>query len=183
MSVIEQSHVIPTGTWSADPSHSQIEFEVRYMGLTTIRGWAAIDSATLNVNGGQPKLDGVVKTANLTTLEEKRDGHLASPDFFDIERYPEISFSSTDVEVEDAGNVNVTGELTIKGVTKPVVLSGRVTGTGEDPWGNTRVGVDLGATVNRKDFGVSWNAPLPGGGFLLNDDVKLNARFSFLKQS
>jgi polyisoprenoid-binding protein YceI len=183
MSVIEQTAVVPAGTYAADPSHSSVEFAIRHMGLATVRGRAASVTATLDATGAAPVVQGTVDATSLTTYDEQRDGHLASPEFFDTARFPSIEFRSTDVSVESDGAAQVTGNLTIKGVTKPVELTGRVTGHGQDPWGNERVGLDLEATLDRTEFGILWNAPLPGGGLLLADDVRLTASLSFVKQA
>ena len=118
----------------------------------------------------------------LTTFDETRDGHLQSPDFFDTQRYPELRFESTSVE-QDGDEVVVQGELTIKGVTRPVELRGSVRGPEQDPWGNERIGLRIGTVVDRTAFGLNWNAPLPGGGFLLPNDVVLTATFAAIRKS
>jgi polyisoprenoid-binding protein YceI len=183
MSVLEATNVIPAGTYAADPSHSSVEFGVRHMGLATVRGRAASVTATLDASGDEPVLEGTIDATSLTTHDEQRDGHLASPEFFDTARYPQMRFRSTGFEAAEDGSLLLSGELTIKGTTKPVELRATVTGSGQDPWGNERVGLDVEGTINRHDFGVSWNAPLPAGGFLLADDVRLFASFSFVKQA
>jgi polyisoprenoid-binding protein YceI len=182
MSVVEQQTVIPAGAYAADPTHSSVEFSIRHMGLASVRGRATDFSATLDASGETtPVLEGTIETAGITTHDEQRDGHLGSPDFFDAERHPRISFRSTALELEgDRGTL--TGELTIKGTSKPVQLAVVVTGAGEDPWGNQRVGIDLDGVIDRREFGIDWNAPLPGGGLLLDDDVRLTASFSLVKQ-
>ena len=183
MSVVEATNVIPAGTYAADPSHSSVEFGVRHMGLATIRGRAASVTATLDATGDAPVLEGTIDATSLTTHDEQRDGHLTSPEFFDTARYPQMEFRSTGFETAEDGSLLLAGELTIKGTTKPVELRATVTGSGQDPWGNERVGLDVEGTINRHDFGVSWNAPLPAGGFLLADDVRLFGSFSFVKQA
>jgi polyisoprenoid-binding protein YceI len=181
MSILAETSaaVIPTGTWAIDPAHSTVEFTIKHLGLATVKGRAVEVSGTIE-GGKQPSIAGTVAVASITTHDETRDGHLKSPDFFDVERYPELRFSSTSIESYGEDLV-VEGELTIKGVTKPVELRGTFVGVGTDPWGNERIGVDLAGTIDRSDFGVSWNAPLPGGGFLLPDDVALAASFSAVK--
>jgi polyisoprenoid-binding protein YceI len=170
--------VIPTGTWSIDPVHSTVEFTIKHLGLATVKGRAINVSGTIE-GGDQPSIEGTVEVASITTHDETRDGHLQSPDFFDAARYPELRFESTSVRLEN--DLVVEGELTIKGVTKPVELRGTFVGVGTDPWGNERIGIDLAGTIDRTEFGVSWNAPLPGGGFLLPDNVALVASFSAVK--
>ena len=181
MSILTQTPtgVIPSGTWAIDPSHSTIEFTVKHLGLATVRG-RALDVTGTIVGGDDPSIEGSVRVAGITTFDETRDGHLQSPDFFDGARHPELLFRSRSVELH-GDELVVEGDLTIKGVTKPVELRGTFIGTGTDPWGNERIGVDLAGTVDRTEFGVSWNAPLPGGGFLLPNDVTLAASFSAVK--
>lgn len=171
--------VIPAGTWSIDPSHSSVEFVIKHMGLATVKGRATGVAGTIT-GGSKPSLEGTVAVGGLTTFDENRDAHLQSPDFFDADRYPELRFASTEVAL-DGGTLVVTGDLTIKGVTKPVVLTGTFAGTGVDPWGNERIGLDLSGTIDRTEFGVSWNAPLPGGDLLLPNDVQLAASFSAVR--
>jgi polyisoprenoid-binding protein YceI len=171
--------VVPEGTWTIDPAHSTVEFAVRYLGIVTVKGRATEIAGTIT-GGATPTIEGVVPVASLTTFDDTRDGHLLSPDFFDAERYPELRFASGDV-AGTADELTVDGELTIKGVTKPVRLTGAFSGHATDPWGNERIGIDLAGSIDRNDFGVSWNAPLPGGGFLLHDRVALSASFSAVK--
>lgn len=168
--------VIPSGTWTIDPSWSSLEFEVRKLGLVTIKGRVPGFSGT--ISGGElATVEGVVDARTFTTFEENRDAHLQSPEFFDTERYPELRFTSTSVATAD-GELVVTGDLTIKDVTRPIELRGTLSGPESDPWGNDRIGLELEATVDRTAFGLEWNAPLPGGGFLLPNDVVLKANFA-----
>ncbi|MBM2823330.1 MAG: polyisoprenoid-binding protein [Thermoleophilia bacterium] len=171
--------VIPAGTWSIDPAHSAVEFHIKHLGLATVKGRAPVVSGAIG-GGEEPSIQGTVAVASITTFDENRDGHLQSPEFFDVERYPELSFESTEIEFR-GDDLRVEGELTIKGITKPVTLRGTFVGSGVDPWGNDRVGIDLEGTIDRTDWGLNWNAPLPGGGFLLPNDVKLTATFSAVK--
>jgi polyisoprenoid-binding protein YceI len=173
--------VIPAGTWSIDPTHSSLEFAVKHLGITTVKGRAAGFTGSI-VGGRQPSIDGSVPVASLTTYDETRDGHLQSPDFFDAERHPELRFASTSVE-QEGDEVVVTGDLTIKGVTRPVELRGGFSGPATDPWGNERIGLDLEGTIDRTTYGITFNAPLPAGGFLLADDVRLEASFSAVRQA
>lgn len=174
-----QTTLIPTGTWSIDPAHSSVEFQVKHLGIATVKGHAPVVRGTI-VGGARPSLEGTVDVTSLTTFDETRDGHLRSPDFFDAERHPELRYESTEVELRDHDLV-VSGELTIKGVTRPVELRGSFAGSGVDPWGNERIGLELEGVIDRNEWGVSWNAPLPGGGLLLPDTVKLAASFSAVK--
>jgi polyisoprenoid-binding protein YceI len=173
--------VVPAGEWHLDPVWSSLEFEVKKLGLMTIKG--RVPGFTGTIRGGKsPSIEGVVDATSITTFDETRDGHLQSPDFFDATRYPELRFESTSISSRDDGLV-VEGDLTIKGVTKPVVLTGTFVGEAADPWGNERIGLELETTVDRTDFGLTWNAPLPGGGFLLPNEVVLKAIFAAVKAS
>jgi len=171
--------LIPTGTWSIDPVWSSLEFEVKKLGLMTVKGRVPGFSGTIE-GGDTPSITGTADASTITTFDETRDGHVQSPEFFDTERYPELRFESTAVEVTDDELV-VQGDLTIKGITRPVTLDGRFVGAGVDPYGNDRIGVQLEGTVDRTDFGLNWNAPLPGGGFLLPNEVVLKANFAAVK--
>lgn len=173
------ARVIPNGTWEIDPAHSSVEFEVRHLGLATVKGRAPVVAGSID-GGNEPSLRGTVDVSSITTFDETRDGHLQSPDFFDVARYPELRFESTSVRAEGRTVIAV-GDLTIKGVTKPVTLRGTFVGAGADPWGNERIGLDLQTTIDRTQWGVNWNAPLPGGGFMLPNEVKLTASFSAVK--
>jgi len=181
MSILAETSatVIPAGTWSIDPAHSAVEFHIKHLGLTTVKGRAPVVSGAVE-GGAEPSIYGTVAVASITTFDENRDGHLQSPEFFDTERYPELSFRST--EIDFAGDdLLVEGDLTVKGITRPVTLRGVFAGSGADPWGNDRIGIELEATVDRTDWELNWNAPLPGGGFLLPNDVKLTATFSAVR--
>jgi len=169
--------VIPTGTWSIDPSWSSLEFEVRKLGLVTIKGRVPGFSGTIHGGEAGAAVEGVVDTTSMTTFDADRDAHLQSPEFFDAARFPELRFASTSVS-RDGDEIVVAGDLTIKDVTRPVELRGGLTGPESDPWGNERIGLDLETTIDRTDFGLRWNAPLPGGGFLLPNDVVLRAAFA-----
>jgi len=181
MSILAEASatVIPTGTWSIDPAHSAVEFHVKHLGLATVKGRARVVSGTI-VGGETSSIEGTVDVSSITTFDENRDGHLQSPEFFDVARYPELVFTSLRIAAE-GDSLRVDGDLTIRGITKPVTLEGTVVGTGSDPWGNERLGVDLEAVVDRTSWGLDWNAPLPGGGFLLPDRVKLTATFSAVR--
>ncbi len=171
--------VIPTGTWSIDPVWSALEFEIKKLGLVTLKGRVPGFSGTIE-GGETPSITGTVDASTITTFDEARDGHVQSPDFFDTERYPELQFESTAVVTKGAELI-VEGDLTIKGVTKPVELRGSFVGAGVDPYGNDRIGIELAGTVDRTEFGLNWNAPLPGGDFLLPNDVVLRANFAAVK--
>jgi polyisoprenoid-binding protein YceI len=174
-STVQETTTIPAGAYVADPSHSTVEFAARHMGISTVRGRFTKFEATLE-GGDQPVVRGKIDMTSATTFDETRDVHLTSPEFFDAERYPHTTF-----EGRLEGD-RLVGEITLKGVTKPMEFRAKVTGPNTDPWGNERVGIDLEGELNRHDFGVSWNAPLPGGAFMLGDNVQLMASLSFVKQ-
>ena len=167
--------LIPAGTWKADAGHSVVEFRVKHMGFTTIRGEFLDFDATV-VGGAEPEIAGAIRVGSVETHDEARDNHIKSPDFFDPERHPEATVVATHI-----GEGTLTADVTLRGVTKPVEFTYAVYGPSADPWGNERIGLDLSGQINRQDFGVAWNAPLPGGGFLVDDAVKLDASFSLIK--
>jgi polyisoprenoid-binding protein YceI len=181
MSILAEksASVIPAGTWKIDPVWSALGFEVKKIGLAVIKGRALSFEGTVT-GGEEPAIEGSADVSSLTTFDETRDGHLQSPDFFDGERYRKIEFRSTSVE-QHGGDLVVHGELTIKGTSKPVELRGDFAGTGVDPMGNERIVLELSGTIDRTDFGIDWNAPLPGGGLLLPNDVTLTASFAAVK--
>jgi polyisoprenoid-binding protein YceI len=169
MSTLDTTTVAPAGTWSADPVHSNVSFEIAYAGTNTFRGGFRDYAVTLE----DGVLAGSAQVASVDVKDEQLNGHLQTPDFFDAERFPEISFRTSDLE---------RGELTIKGVTRPVVISASVSEPNVDPFGRERVGITLEATVDRNAFGVSWNAPNQGGGNYLGDDVTIKAELALVKQ-
>ena len=176
MSTTEQTTTIPTGTWTLDPVHSSIGFAVPYSGIGTFRGTFEDFDATL-VDG---TLEGVAKVASVKVDDENLAGHLQSPDFFDAEQHPELRFVARTIE-RDGDRVSIDGDLTLRGVTKPVEISGTVTGPLENAYGQQRTGFDLEATVNRHDYGISWNLELPGGGQALGDDVVISANLALVQ--
>jgi polyisoprenoid-binding protein YceI len=178
MSTIQEATtVIPTGTYQVDPAHSSAEFAATHMGISTIHGHFLKFEATLE-GGDQPHITGTIETGSATTHDEQRDGHLKTPDFFDTERYPTATFNGSLVAPD-----RLEGELTLKGVTKPIEMAATITGPASDPWGNDRVGIDLKGTVNRNDFGIDFNMDLPSGDKLLENTVTLVASLSFVKQA
>jgi polyisoprenoid-binding protein YceI len=159
----------PAGTWSMDPVHSSVSFEIAYAGVSTFRGTFRDVSATL----ADGTLQGSAEVGSVDVKDEQLNGHLQSPDFFDAERFPEITFRTSDFE---------RGELTIKGVTRTVELSSSISEPNVDPFGREKVGITLETTIDRNDFGVSWNAPNQGGGNYLGDDVRITAELALVKQ-
>jgi polyisoprenoid-binding protein YceI len=181
MSVIESTkQFAPAGTWVADPVHSNVSFEIGYSGVNTFRGGFTDFQATL-VGGETPSLEGSAKVASVDVKDEQLNGHLQTPDFFDAERHNEISFKATELRRSEDGTVTGSGELTIKGVTAPVQLTGKISQPATDPFGRERVGLALEAEIDRTKYGVSWNAPNQSGGDYLANNVKLIAELAFVK--
>src|SRR6266576_5566625 len=172
--------VAPTGTWNLDPVHSRVDFEVRYL-AGTFKGEFREIGAELTVDGARASLVGTAKVASVDVKDENLSAHLQSPDFFDAERHPELRFAALDIRLDGDGKVSVDGELTIKGVTKPVLVTGTVTAPIADPYGNDRIGLNLTTGVDRTDFGVDWNNPLPSGEPALANDVTILAELQFVK--
>lgn len=173
-----------TGTYALDPSHSSIGFVARHAMVTKVRG------AFNEFEGGATVAEDIsastaqvtIQAASVDTRSEQRDGHLVSPDFFDVETYPTISFTSTKVE-PSGDTLSVTGDLTIKDVTAPVTVDFEFTGAAQDPFGNDRIGFEGSVVVNRKDFGLVWNAALETGGVLVSEKVTLEFDLSLIKQA
>jgi polyisoprenoid-binding protein YceI len=165
-----------TGRYSIDPSHSRVGFVARHAMVTKVRGSFNEFEGSGYFDAENPaasRLELTIQAASIDTRNADRDAHLRSNDFFDMENHPEIRFVSTAVEQLDADSYRVTGDLTIKGITKPVTVDFEYTGTAVDPYGNQRVGLEGSTTVNRKDWGVSWNAALDAGGVLVGEKVVL----------
>jgi polyisoprenoid-binding protein YceI len=163
------------GDYTIDPSHSRLGFVARHAMVTKVRGQFGEFSGTARIDTATPgasKVDLAIKTASVSTGSPDRDGHLVSADFFDVETFPEITFTSTDV-TRDGSGWSITGDLTIKSTTKPVTIVFEETGSARDPFGNLRVGFEGAVTVLRKDWGLTWNAALETGGVLVSDKIKL----------
>ena len=164
---------LPAGTWKVDPTHSSATFAVKHMAVGTFRGgFENLDAALVVSDDGAATLQGTVRADSITVKDENLRAHLGSPDFFDIERHPELSFRSDSLQPTDDGLL-VEGELTIKGNTHPLQAQGSVSGPSVGLDGSQRLGLTLETTVDRTLYGLNWNAPLPKGGFALANDVKL----------
>ncbi len=172
--------VAPAGTWNLDPVHSRVDFEVRYL-AGTFKGEFHEIGVELTVEAERASLEGTAKVASVDVKDENLSAHLQSPDFFDAERHPELRFAAEDIRLDGDGKVSVDGELTIKGVTKPVAVTGTVTIPIVDVYGNDRIGLNLTTSVNRTHFGVDWNQPLPSGEPALANDVTILAELQFVK--
>jgi polyisoprenoid-binding protein YceI len=180
----DTAQAIAAGTWKIDTIHSHVGFSVKHMVVATFRGrFEDYDGALTTTDGGEAQLTGSVKVDSIVVKDENLAGHLKSPDFFDSATYPEISFSSTSINVSDGGELEVAGDLTIKGNTHSVTGRGSLTGPGVDIAGNDKLGVDIEAVIDRREFGLEWNAPLPKGGFALENDVKLEVALELVREA
>jgi polyisoprenoid-binding protein YceI len=172
-------------TWNLDPAHSAAEFKVKHMMISNVKGSFRGLKGALTLDEANPARSSIRATVDVNTLstgDEQRDGHLKSPDFFDAATYPEMAFQSTTVKRSGDGEYEVTGDLTMHGVTKPVTFAVEGPGApGKDPWGNTRIGLSATTKINRKDFGLSWNSALETGGVLVGEDVTLTIDAQFIK--
>jgi polyisoprenoid-binding protein YceI len=173
-------------TWQIDPSHTNVEFTVRHMMISNVKGQFQKTTGTIAVNGDDPdsaKIDATIDASSINTRVEKRDAHLKSPDFLDVAKYPTITFKSTKVEAEGPNKWKVTGDLTLHGVTKPVVLEVESAGPPiHDPMGNTRAGASATTKINRSDYGLTWNKALESGGVLVGDEVAISIDVEAIKK-
>lgn len=172
---------LPLGSWSLNATHSTASFAVKHMGVATFRGDFDKFEATLDVDEESAELDGTVDVTSLIVKDENLQAHLRSPEFFDVERYPELDFRSTSMR-RDGENLVVDGELTIKAITRPVEGRGTLDGPAVTLGDTLKLGVVLETVIDRKDFGLNWNAQLPKGGFALANDVKLTIALELLKE-
>ena len=160
--------------WAIDPTHSQITFSVKHLGISTVRGSFEKISGTIDeADGAVAGADITIDVSSITTGGGQRDDHLKSADFFDVENHPTATFRVTNAE-RSGDQLTAHGELTLRGVTKPVALKGEIGGPAKDPWGNTKVSATLSGKISRKEWGLVWNAALESGGVLVSDDVKLD---------
>ena len=172
----ETRRTVPAGTWRSDPVHSSLEFAVKHMVVATFRGRLADFEATLVAGAdGEATLEGAAKVTSVITPEENLNAHLQSPDFFDAERHPEVRFRSSRIVREGEDGIVVEGEITLKGVTRPVELRGTIAGPVVGLGDSERLGLEIEGVVDRTEFGLNWNAPLPEGGFVVGNAVRLIA--------
>jgi polyisoprenoid-binding protein YceI len=173
-------------TWQIDPMHTSVEFTVRHMMISNVKGTFQKTTGTVTIDGNDPttaKIDATIDASSINTRVERRDADLKSPDFLDVAKYPTITFKSTKVEAAGEGKWKVTGDLTLHGVTKPVVLDVEGTGTPiKDPFGNTRAGASATTKINRKDFGVAYNKALEAGGVVVGDEVSITIDVEAIKK-
>ena len=173
-------------TWSIDPGHSNVEFAVKHLMISSVKGRFGINSGALHLDDADPSKTSVeieIDAASVDTRQEQRDNHLRSADFFDTAQHPKIVFRSTRVDGDTSGEFAITGDLTIKNVTRPVALKAEFEGEVRDPWGGERLGFSAEGKINRKDFDLTWNQALEAGGWVVGDDIKLRIDAEFVKQN
>jgi polyisoprenoid-binding protein YceI len=173
---------IPAGSWTVDPVHSTVGFAVTHNGVSTFRSRFREYEAQLE-GGGDPRLKGSVDVAGIDIEEDHLKGHLLSPEFFDTQHHPRVSFDSSEVRVEDDGALTVRGRLEIAGQSREVEARGRFARLGEDLAGGGRVGLSLGTTVDRRDFGLDWQAELPSGGEVLDWQVEIEVELELVEEA
>ena len=174
-------------TWNVDSTHSVVEFKVKHMMISNLKGHFTSVSGTLSLDEAdltQSSVEAAVEIASIHTLDEGRDAHLKAADFFDAEQFPTMQLKSTRIARKSDGELVLTGDLTIKGMTRSVhfAVEGPSVAT-KDPWGNTRIGVAATTKINRKDFGLTWNAVLEAGGLMVSEDVSIALELEFVKQA
>lgn len=176
---------IATTTWNIDPAHSTAEFKVKHMMISNVKGRFTALKGVLNLDESDvlnSRVEASVDAATVNTHEPQRDAHLKSADFFDVEKFPTLSFKSTRIARSGDGDLAVAGDLTIHGVTRKVVFTVEgPTASAKDPWGNMRIGLTASTKINRKDFGLTWNAALETGGILVGDEVTITLDMQFIK--
>lgn len=175
-----------TTTWKIDPAHSSAEFKVRHMMISYVKGEFSGLSGELKLDETDytnSTVEASIPTASVRTGDDKRDTHLKNADFFDVEKFPTLTFKSTNIVFTGDRNYKVTGNLTIRGITKSVSLDIEdLSKPADDPWGNQRIGLSGSAKVNRKDFGLTWNTALDSGGMLVGDEVTITLDIQFIKE-
>jgi polyisoprenoid-binding protein YceI len=176
---------IPTGTWTADPAHSSFGFSVKHLGIATVRGTFGEFEGKIVLDGdlADAKVTGSAKVASIDTSQPDRDAHLRSADFFDAEQFPELTFDSTSITEIDDETFEITGDLTMHGVTKPITLKAELQGSEVDPWGNDRLGFEITGQLERSEWGMKFNQALGSGNLAVSDKVKLALDISAVKQA
>ena|SRR5271168_4082291 len=173
-------------TWQIDPMHTSVEFTVRHMMISNVKGTFQKTAGTVTTNGSDPAsatIDATIDASSVDTRVERRDAHLKSPDFLDVAKYPTITFKSTKIEAAGPGKFTVTGDLTLHGVTKPVVLDVETAGAPiKDPMGNMRAGASATTKIKRSDFGLTWNKALETGGMVVGDEVAISIDVEAIKK-
>lgn len=171
-------------TWAIDPTHANVEFAIKHLMISTVKGRFSDVKGTVELDGddlSSARVAATIDVASIDTRQDQRDGHLRSADFFDVERFPAMTFTSTRV-TQEGDRIRIEGDLTIRGVTKNVTLSGTEEGRGRDPWGGERLGFSATTKFNRRDFGLTWNQALEAGGFVVGDEVKVTIDVELVRQ-
>jgi polyisoprenoid-binding protein YceI len=185
MSTATAQPTTATTPWNIDPAHSAAEFKVKHMMISNVKGHFAKVTGMLTLDEydlSHSRIDAKIEAASLETRDAQRDAHLKSADFFDVEKFPALAFQSTEIRLVKDGELAIEGNLTIRDVTRKVVFFAEgPTPPAKDPWGNTRVGVSATTRISRKEFGLSWNAALESGGFLVGDEVTITLDVQFVK--
>jgi polyisoprenoid-binding protein YceI len=166
-----------TTTWNIDPTHTGIHFSVRHMVVAKVRGSFKAFSGTVQLDPQSPagaSVSARIEAASIDTGVEQRDGHLKSPDFFDVAKFPALTFQSTKVEPAGGSNLRVTGNLTIRDITRPIVLEVEQLGVAKDPWGQQRAAFEAKTSIDRREFGLTWNQALEAGGVLVGDKIEIS---------
>jgi polyisoprenoid-binding protein YceI len=175
-----------TNHWTLDPAHSEVQFKIRHLMITNVTGsfkLFEVNATTEDDDFSKANLSFKANIASINTNNEQRDNHLKSPDFFDVEKFPTLSFISTKTEgIEEDGDFTLVGDLTIRDVTKKVKFDVEFGGITKDPYGQTKAGFSISGKINRKDFGLTWNAALESGGVMVGDDIKLISEIQLIKQ-
>ena len=176
-----------TKTWALDPTHSEVQFKIKHLMITNVTGSFNIFTVlakTENEDFKKAKVSFTADVNSISTNNEQRDTHLKGPDFFDAEKFPAIKFEATKAEnVDSDGSYELYGDLTIRDVTKNVKLSVEFGGVVKDPWGNTKAGFTINGKINRKDFGLTWNAVTEAGGVMVSEEVRLSAEIQLIEQA
>jgi polyisoprenoid-binding protein YceI len=174
-----------TTKWVLDPSHSEVEFKVKHMMISTVTGTFSKFEATVETEGEEfttAKATFIIDVDSISTKNEQRDAHLKSVDFFDANDFPQIKFVATNYEnVDNDGSYEVYGDLTVRGITKNVKFDAEFGGIIKDPWGNTRAGITISGKINRKEFGLTWSGATETGSLIVSEDVKIHAGLEFIK--
>lgn len=182
MSETASTRPVPVGTWNVDPKHSAVFFHVRHMGVAKVRGQFKSYAGKIEVTEGSITASGTVDVDSVDSNEAKRDGHLRSPDFFDVENFPELSFSATSVTDSGDRTLTLLGDITIRGVTREIELKAEIGGIGFGKRGDERLALEVTGELNRSDFDMTFNTVLPGGNVLVSDRVWLTLNLETIKQ-
>jgi len=185
LALVSASPALAAETYTIDKQHSEASFQIRHLGISNVRGRFGDFDGTINIDSAKPESSSVeftIKAASIDTGAADRDKHLRSADFFDVEKFPTITFKSTKVAPKGGNSYDVTGTLTMHGVSKEITIPVTHLGFVKDPWGNDKAGFELNTTLNRKDFGLTWNKALETGGLLVGEDVKISINLETAKK-